>query len=570
MCRNSIYLILSVVVLVLSTGPFAGTAQADLIGHWKFDESSGITAADSAGGDNDGTLIGDELAWVEGRSGGALSHGGLSDARVEFPTTGLSTTAGTVAMWGVLADPQPAQTKYFFGHTTQPQWTNRIQLYMNDGDNLLDLGLGDSHNRQNDIVELPMEEWVHVALTWDSGRYLVYVNGEIDSRAGGGAGSPYLRQLTLRGKFTVTDPQRVRGLGLTMRYRGGVVVYLNGKELFRQHMPAGPVRPGSPAEMYSPDVCLNPKGRPWGWWADRKAIRQKSYPFRARKIDWLAIPSRELSKGTNVLAIEIHAAPYPAPFASAKARCSWATCGLIELHLQAAKPDGLVPNVRRPSGFQVWNSDPLAADCDLDWGDPCEPLRPIRLFGARNGRYSGKVIVGSTEPIVGLRAEASDLTGPEGRTIPASNVAVRYGFLWGTEMGLTRRDGVFSPPYPEGPALFGALTDAPPAEVPVRRTRTPGLGGAVLPVWVTVRVPAEAPAGLYSGTLRIAARGVNPVEVPLRLEVADWTLPDPQDYRTWVELVEVPDTLAVEYDVPLWSDRHFEPVSYTHLTLPTN
>ena len=178
MCRNSIYLILSVVVLVLSTGPFAGTAQADLIGHWKFDESSGITAADSAGGDNDGTLIGDELAWVEGRSGGALSHGGLSDARVEFPTTGLSTTAGTVAMWGVLADPQPAQTKYFFGHTTQPQWTNRIQLYMNDGDNLLDLGLGDSHNRQNDIVELPMEEWVHVALTWDSGRYLVYVNGE--------------------------------------------------------------------------------------------------------------------------------------------------------------------------------------------------------------------------------------------------------------------------------------------------------------------------------------------------------------------------------------------------------
>jgi hypothetical protein len=49
---------------------------------------------------------------------------------------------------------------------------------MNDGDNLLDLGLGDSHNRQNDIVELPMEEWLHVALTWDSGGYVVYLNGE--------------------------------------------------------------------------------------------------------------------------------------------------------------------------------------------------------------------------------------------------------------------------------------------------------------------------------------------------------------------------------------------------------
>jgi hypothetical protein len=135
-------------------------------------------ATDSSGNGNDGTLFGDQLEWVEGKAGSALSHGGLSDAGVEFPTTGMSATAGTVAMWGLLTDPQPAQTKYFFGHTTQPQWSNRVQLYMDDGDNLLDLGLGDSHNRQNDIVELSMEEWLHVALTWDAGDYVVYLNGE--------------------------------------------------------------------------------------------------------------------------------------------------------------------------------------------------------------------------------------------------------------------------------------------------------------------------------------------------------------------------------------------------------
>ncbi|MCP4611806.1 MAG: LamG domain-containing protein [Planctomycetes bacterium] len=133
---------------------------------------------DSSGNGNDGTLFGDQLEWVEGNTGGALSHGGLADAGVEIPTTGMSATAGTVAMWGLLTDPQPAQTKYFFGHTTQPEWSNRVQLYMNDGDNLLDLGLGDSHNRQNDIVELPMEEWLHVALTWDANDYVVYLNGE--------------------------------------------------------------------------------------------------------------------------------------------------------------------------------------------------------------------------------------------------------------------------------------------------------------------------------------------------------------------------------------------------------
>jgi hypothetical protein len=35
-------------------------------------------------------------------------------------------------------------------------------------------------------------------------------------------------------------------------------------------------------------------------------------------------------------------------------------------------------------------------------------------------------------------------------------------------------------------------------------------------------------------------------------------VPDPADYATWVDLVQSPDVLAVEYNVPLWSDRHFE------------
>ncbi|GAI61659.1 unnamed protein product, partial [marine sediment metagenome] len=135
------------------------------------------------GGDNDGTLIGDQLRWTAGRSAGALSFPGEPiDARVEFPTTGMSATAGTVAMWGYLFDPQPkTDGRYFFGHTTHPQWANRVQIYMQEGSTpstLLGIGLGNSHTRDTDIMELPLEEWLHVALTWDSGNYVVYVNGE--------------------------------------------------------------------------------------------------------------------------------------------------------------------------------------------------------------------------------------------------------------------------------------------------------------------------------------------------------------------------------------------------------
>ena len=80
------------------------------------------------------------------------------------------------------------------------------------------------------------------------------------------------------------------------------------------------------------------------------------------------------------------------------------------------------------------------------------------------------------------------------------------------------------------------LLESPPADPP----------GGKTPVWVTVKVPKDAKAGIYTGQLALG-----PASVPVKLDVQDWTLPDPQDYRTWVELVQSPDTLAVEYDVPL-------------------
>ncbi|MBN1804280.1 MAG: LamG domain-containing protein [Sedimentisphaerales bacterium] len=155
------------------------STQAQLIGYWKFDESSGTVAADSAGGDNDGTLS-ENVEWQPdfGKKAGAVLFDGESTAHVEFPTTGMSATSATIGLWAYLSEPQPSQTRYFFGHTTQPSYSNRIQLYMDGGNRELDLGLGDSHTRQTNIAVLETQVWYHVALTWDNGSYFVYLNGE--------------------------------------------------------------------------------------------------------------------------------------------------------------------------------------------------------------------------------------------------------------------------------------------------------------------------------------------------------------------------------------------------------
>jgi hypothetical protein len=169
----------SVVMFGLLMGPSYVYGQEGLIGYWKFDETSGTTAADSTGGDNNGTLS-DNVVWQPGggMSGGAVLFDGTSTAHVEFPSTGMLAASGTIAFWGNLTAPQPSQTRYFFGHTTQPSYNNRIQLYMDGGNTELDLGLGDSHTRQTNIAVLELETWYHLALTWNNGDYVVYINGE--------------------------------------------------------------------------------------------------------------------------------------------------------------------------------------------------------------------------------------------------------------------------------------------------------------------------------------------------------------------------------------------------------
>jgi hypothetical protein len=176
MCRRLVIALCAVGALAFAAQPVAAGLEDGLVGYYKFDETGGMIAADSSAYGLDGELS-EGLEWVPGYDGGALFWPGEATYYVQAPSDGISVDAGTVACWGNLSDPQPEQTRYFFGHTTQPAYANRIQLYM-DGATDFDIGLGDSHARDTDIVALPLSEWVHVALTWDNGAYNVYVDGQ--------------------------------------------------------------------------------------------------------------------------------------------------------------------------------------------------------------------------------------------------------------------------------------------------------------------------------------------------------------------------------------------------------
>jgi glycosyl hydrolase family 123 len=366
-----------------------------------------------------------------------------------------------------------------------------------------------------------------------------------------------LRALYLRGKFEVKDPKKVMLMKFMCRYVGGVVVYVNGKELQRGHVKFGKVNDRTLASRYDDRHYLSPDGKRLHEFIDNKrrsGVEKEwlgRFKDRVRNIPakgWLnavAIPSTMLRKGVNVVAIVNYSAPVSESWLTAKlgsmdyrgATSPWPHLGVLEARVHVAPGKALVPNIKRPEGVQLWNRRITQRVFATDYGDRCEPLRPIRLAGARNGMFSGQVVLASTERIENLKASVTDLKGPDGAVIAKGQVRVRFA----------RPDKYVSQNW------FDALLDQPPAEL------VPPLNKGVLqPIWVTVAVPKDAKPGAYTGTLSLEADDVEKRTVPIALSVADWVMTDSKEFSTYLELVQSPDTLAVLYKVPLWSDEHWK------------
>ncbi len=356
--------------------------------------------------------------------------------------------------------------------------------------------------------------------------------------------------ICLRGRFLVNDPAQAE-LTLSVAFRGGLVIYLNGREIARKHLPGGALTADSLADIYPFEAYTTPEGKYLHRSVDHR--HKERYQLRIRKLAGLVLPPEYLRNGTNVLALQIHRAPVHESFLKVAERWkgAWSHVGMVSLELKAARPGAVVPNVDRPKGIQVWNATPMTAIFDLDYGDPCEVLGPIRIHGAQNGSFCGQVVVSSDQPLKGIQAIMSDLRGSAG-TIPASAVDVRYALPGGIENDAAERYGC---PHAN---RFDVLAEAPPAEVPVRtKKRSAFTAGAVQPIWIIVNIPADTPAGDYHGTLAVSADGLKETAVPVLVKVAGWKLPHPRDYVTFVDLIESPESVALRYEVPLWSDRHF-------------
>jgi hypothetical protein len=77
------------------------------------------------------------------------------------------------------------------------------------------------------------------------------------------------------------------------------------------------------------------------------------------------------------------------------------------------------------------------------------------------------------------------------------------------------------------------------------------------PIWISVDIPPDAPAGIYTGTIsRQSASGT--VNHIITLEVLNKLLPDPCDWSFHLDLWQNPYAVARYHGVALWSKEHLD------------
>lgn len=372
--------------------------------------------------------------------------------------------------------------------------------------------------------------------------------------------------ILLRGRFRVTDPAKVVMLRLDLQYHGGAVVYVNGREVQRGHLPAGPLTFETPADPFPIEAYVRPDGALYGFADNTNRDYFERFAKRVRRIppkDWttsVGIPKDLLRKGVNVIAIEVHAAPVNEVAAEGTAKagswqerpCTWPHVAVIEAKVLCGAPNGLEQNVAPSEGVHVSTVHPWETLRAHDYAHPQDEPLPIKLVGARNGAFSGRVVVSSRDTIWGLKGTASALKRVGGdQTIPASAIQVRYAEPSRPQVSWRR--------WP----LFDRLLEAPPDEIPavpikIRGRTLQPVPTALVPVWITVHVAPDAAPGDYEGHLTITTDDSDPVSVPVRLTVHDYRLPDPADYLLTQGIYQSEDSVSLYYNVPRWSDRHFE------------
>ncbi len=152
-----------------------------LVGYWKFDETTGISAADSSPHHNNGDLgnyLSETDQWVAGQIGGALSFGGENSMQyVRVTDYPKPTNTVTASLW-VYANSRTRWASFVknWGSTKAGQF--HFGLYDTGGQENIYVKQADGKTPNvSEAIQFPLGSWQHVATVCDGSKVRLYRNG---------------------------------------------------------------------------------------------------------------------------------------------------------------------------------------------------------------------------------------------------------------------------------------------------------------------------------------------------------------------------------------------------------
>lgn len=185
-------------------------------------------------------------------------------------------------------------------------------------------------------------------------------------------------------------------------------------------------------------------------------------------------------------------------------------------------------------------------DCDMRYVRdevPALVSASQSLTGWRGERVSAQIMLWTKQGAEGVECRVSDLKSAAG-VLPAENVQtrfVRYTIAEEQTYSYKKSGNTFS-----SADMLDSLARFDMAE---RSTR---------PVWVTITIPQDTPAGIYRGKITVSHNGRGKLKLPIELEVVDRTLGAASGWDYHLDLWQHPSAVARTHNVELWSDEHFE------------
>ena len=169
----------------------------------------------------------------------------------------------------------------------------------------------------------------------------------------------------------------------------------------------------------------------------------------------------------------------------------------------------------------------------------CDNIDTLHLTAWRGERVSAQLLVWSSDGLEDVSCEVGKFYS-ESATLPATIAQsrfVRYTLADSTRVG--------------GEAMLSAdMLD------PVKSLRI--VSRSVRPVWLTIAVPEDAKAGVYTAEVVVSHGGESEARLPLTFEVQPYTLANPREWSYHLDLWQHPAAVARAEGLELWSDAHFE------------